>query len=90
MILIYGLQFICDLCGVTGQSPERTDGTTAYHQTACPDGWTNVGALNIHIKDHYGTPFFHLCPDCGQLSINQLATRLDAQLTKEKTDAVNQ
>jgi len=87
-IQIYGVQFRCDLCEVLGNSAQLAEAASLdWNNMPCPAGWTSLHALSVLFKDFYGAVLQHLCPDCSELSIGEMAARLQLKMTKEKADA---
>lgn len=79
-IQVYGVRFICDLCGVTADGPTSPSGMIRYDEHPRPDGWTAMFPdWTVRLTDMFGSELQHLCPMCGALSIGGLVERLKAK-----------
>jgi hypothetical protein len=79
-IVHFGIQFRCDLCGVTANLPSPEPGPIQYGQIPLPPGWSALAPdWNIQLLDIFGSAVSHLCPVCSGLSIGELVARLRAQ-----------
>jgi hypothetical protein len=85
-VLIYGVQFRCDLCQAIGDRPGRVpaDPPVVFSNLPVPEGWANLALLSLTFKDFYGAYLQHLCETCAALDIGQIAARLNAQLEPAK------
>jgi hypothetical protein len=77
-ILVYGTRFVCDLCGVTGDSPVPWPGVWADQPR--PEGWMPVSAdLQAVIRDPHGHEITHLCESCSLLNVREFVARVRAR-----------
>lgn len=72
MIVIYGVRYRCDRCGL------EVDGAPLEHASdwpapTAPEGWADTSALFRRID---GAPFQHLCGECQNTAISKLIAAL--------------
>ena len=84
-VQIYGVQFVCDLCGATGaRDPVPADPPVIFSNLAMPDGWTNLALISLTFKDMWGSQITHLCPACSALDIHAMAARLQERFEQTR------
>jgi len=86
-VLIYGVQFACDVCGARGDRPAvPADPPPIFSNLAVPDGWANLALMKLTFNDVYGAPITHLCKDCAALTMRGLVERLQANYERQRQE----
>ncbi|MDA8319080.1 MAG: hypothetical protein M0030_04590 [Actinomycetota bacterium] len=81
----YGLQFRCDLCfSRQDAGPLTTDPDISYwDMVKPPEGWSYFPDLQL--RDNFGADIKHLCPECGKLTMAEIAPKLMAMVADERS-----
>jgi hypothetical protein len=86
VITRYGYQFTCDVDQVVSPvgPPVPVDGVPLYSQIPMPDGWLNLGLLELTFRSTVGANIYHLCPGCAALDLAGLVARVRAREQAEQ------